>query len=200
MPLTIRPVQKSELETVTQVGMAAWISSIAPLLETISPSELLLMEEAFRGLLFAHLNAEKTAPASLSASSLSLVQSGADREKADDCVKAKGEPSFLFCADLGGQITGFYVLDLPVGQPADLTDLWVSPQWQGQGVASPLIRDVIDKSKQYGHSSIQLQVLAANQRALAFYHKNGFCEYRRQATYNPFLKCSLETVEMRFQF
>lgn len=104
------------------------------------------------------------------------------------CQGGQGATDQLFLADLGGQIIGFYNLDC---KAADLTDLWVGPQWHGQGIASSLMRHAKDRAEAMGVKSLKLEVLDGNNRAIAFYRKMGFEEVERVRKFDPLLRQDL---------
>lgn len=104
------------------------------------------------------------------------------------CNGGQGATDQLFIADLGGQIIGFYNLDC---QTAELTDLWVAPQWHGQGIASSLLRHAKDRAEAMGLQSLKLEVLDGNDRAISFYQKMGFGEIDRLRKFDPFLRQDL---------
>lgn len=104
------------------------------------------------------------------------------------CNGGQGATDQLFLADLGGQIIGFYNLDC---KSADLTDLWVGPQWHGQGIASGLMRHAKDRAEAMGLTRLGLEVLEGNERAIAFYQKMGFEEVDRIKKFDPFLRRDL---------
>ena len=59
---------------------------------------------------------------------------------------------------------------------AHLIAMWVDPAWRGQGVASPLVRSVLDWAGTAGHSHVTLWVVRGNDAAHALYRRHGFTE------------------------
>lgn len=178
MALQIRPAEPDDSYALAQIGLAAWLAGIAPLLEDLQEEELLTIEQLFQSFLSAHFSKDTTAS--------DAPQTG--------CA------SYLNCADLGGQLVGFYALQTSLGNRAYLSDLWVAPQWHGQGIATPLVQDALQKCRLHRQTGLELKVLADNKRALAFYEKNGFCEQRRAVVLEPMLKRHLSRVEMLCRF
>jgi ribosomal protein S18 acetylase RimI-like enzyme len=178
MALLIRAATSTDRDALVQIGLAAWISGIAPLLEDLHPEELNEIEKLFDDFITAHFfpNGHKTS------------------ENPEGCS------SYLFCADLGGQVVGFYALQTSLGKEGYLSDLWVAPQWHGQGIATPLIQDALDKCRENHQTGLALKVLAENKRALAFYEKNGFSETRSGTAFDPMLKRDLPRLEMLCRF
>lgn len=68
--------------------------------------------------------------------------------------------------DLENTTTGFYV-----------GDLVVLGEYRSLGIGAKLMNAIIDYAKQSGFGSIELNVLAANERAQKFYKDQGFTDY-----------------------
>ena len=166
MTLKLRPIQKDDLEAATQIGLAAWISAIAPALDTFDAAELPKIEQAFKLFLLSHIAGEHAAT------------------------------DVLTVATIGGQIVGFCNIDC---SKANLTDLWIAPQWQGQGIAAALMHNAKDRARKIGHPAMILEVLAKNQRAIAFYKKEGLEEYGRSRQFDPVLERAVDKILMRIE-
>jgi ribosomal protein S18 acetylase RimI-like enzyme len=65
-------------------------------------------------------------------------------------------------------------LDWNESNAAQLYSLWVNVEHRGFGVASALINAVLEWARVRGVERVILNVVENNQRALSFYHKNGF--------------------------
>lgn len=102
----------------------------------------------------------------------------------------------LIVADLEGQILGFYCLETRTGE---LTDLWLAPQWHGKGIATRMFGDAKERSRRAGREELKLKVLVGNQRALAFYRKEGMEEAGRQTAFDAALQQRLEKIIMRLR-
>ncbi len=99
----------------------------------------------------------------------------------------------LIVAELDGAICGFCSYDHHKGY---LSDLWVSPVWQGKGVAQALLHEMRSTMQDQGRRFLTLEVLAQNHRAFAFYKKQGFIETKRRVKYDPVLKRRLMKIWM----
>ena len=99
----------------------------------------------------------------------------------------------LIIGDLGGQVVGFYNLDCSI---CDLTDLWIAPQWHGQGMGSAFMHHAKETGLAAGHHRMTLEVLAGNDRAVAFYAKEGFEVIGRKVQYDPVLERRIEKLMM----
>ena len=165
MTLIIRPLRQGDIQPATQSGLAAWVSTIAPVLTDFNASDLLRIEDAFRQFLQANL--------------------------------LRSDDDHLMIGDLGGQIVGFYNLERDNGQ---LTDLWIAPQWQGQGIATAMMHDAKCAAMSLGQAELCLEVIVQNGRAMRFYRKEGFAEYGRKMVLDPILGRTVEKSLMRVCF
>jgi ribosomal-protein-alanine N-acetyltransferase len=55
-----------------------------------------------------------------------------------------------------------------------ISDLWVSPARQGQGIGAALLAALEAEIRTAGHAIAELETLAANHRAIAFYERHNF--------------------------
>lgn len=60
------------------------------------------------------------------------------------------------------------------GESAELSKLYVLPEWHGTGVAATLMEAVLVRAAAWGARSVWLGVNQENQRAQRFYVKSGF--------------------------
>ncbi|PLW76757.1 GNAT family N-acetyltransferase [Cohaesibacter celericrescens] len=164
MTAVLRPITAHDLNAATLCGVAAWVSTIAPLLDKFEASDLSKIEQTFQYFFLAHL------------------------------MKRDNDQDHLIVAELDGQIAGFYNLD---SVTAELTDLWVPQQWQGQGTAGLMLRDAMATAREFGHANLTLEVQVGNVRAIAFYHKHDFVECGRKVERDPILECMVEKIQMR---
>ena len=77
-----------------------------------------------------------------------------------------------------GGIVGFATW-LGVGDVVELEDLFVDPEWMGQGAGRALVQDLVAIARERGARRIEV---TANQHALAFYEKAGFVAGREIET------------------
>jgi ribosomal protein S18 acetylase RimI-like enzyme len=61
----------------------------------------------------------------------------------------------------------------------ELISMWVMPAARGTGVAGALVTSLIDWATERGAAEIWLDVAEANERAKAFYRRQGFVEQER---------------------
>lgn len=63
---------------------------------------------------------------------------------------------------------------LPGRRPMELRRIYVDPQWHGAGVAAALMADAVRRSAALDFDCIWLGTNQGNERAIAFYRKQGF--------------------------
>ena len=56
----------------------------------------------------------------------------------------------------------------------NLFQMWVAPEWRGQGVAAALLRQAVAWAEARGAHALQLGVNCANEAAVALYLRHGF--------------------------
>lgn len=172
--LILRPLEANDIEPATQCGLAAWCHGILPLLADFGPGDLPRIEHLFRSFLLAHLA---------------------------HLTKGEQQGDQLIVASLGAEVIGFYCLEPQAGE---LTDLWLHPDWHGKDVqvktiASHMMADVKQRTRTAGQGELTLKVLVGNQRALAFYRKEGMEEASRQVEFDTALQQKLEKITMRLR-
>ncbi len=59
---------------------------------------------------------------------------------------------------------------------AGLYGMFVTPRWQGQGVATELVNAVRQQARLGGYRELYLSVNPSMARAVAFYEREGFCD------------------------
>ena len=64
-----------------------------------------------------------------------------------------------------------------------IEELYVSPQWRGQGIGSRLIEEVVSRAKEASWRALDLEVDATHQRAKALYARHQFRSLRRSRFY-----------------
>lgn len=80
------------------------------------------------------------------------------------CAGSKGDPLGMlafYCNDYNSKVS--YI-----------TQVVVSEEAQGQGIASQLLQECESYSKKNGMTKIKLEVLESNNKAISVYTKNGF--------------------------
>jgi ribosomal protein S18 acetylase RimI-like enzyme len=74
-------------------------------------------------------------------------------------------------------MTGFYRLSGPKDRHKGVIwGMYVKPRWQGSGLASALLNEMIESAKTQVEQ-IQLTVVTTNKRAIRFYEASGFRGY-----------------------
>ncbi len=92
----------------------------------------------------------------------------------------------IFVIEVNTQIVGFVSLWLHVQaeeldeEPsayAFISDLVVLPAYRGQGLGQALLSRAEEHARQHGATTLKLEVLAKNERALSLYTRHGFSAY-----------------------
>lgn len=78
-----------------------------------------------------------------------------------------------FVADLGGKIVG-YVWWEPDFAPIPTLAICVQDDYQGNGIGTRLLKNLIEEAKQRGKRGLRLTVSQDNEIALSLYRKAGF--------------------------
>ena len=85
--------------------------------------------------------------------------------------------------EVDGQLAGYAQLRSGVppacvigDEPVELWRFYIAQSWQGRGVAHALMGKVENDAYQRGRRTLWLGVWERNERAKAFYHKNGFMD------------------------
>lgn len=89
-------------------------------------------------------------------------------------------------AEVQGEPVGYAKLR-PLAAPApapapgalELQQIYVAPEWHGKGVAKELLDWCVSSARQLGSTELYLTVFDHNEKAKAFYSKNGFREVGR---------------------
>jgi GNAT superfamily N-acetyltransferase len=64
-----------------------------------------------------------------------------------------------------------------------IEELYVLPQWRGQGIGSDLIAKVVACAKELGWRALDLEVEASHQRAISLYARHQFRPHSRRRFY-----------------
>jgi mycothiol synthase len=87
-----------------------------------------------------------------------------------------------FVAEVNGQIVGVAEYDQSAGSyhpQKFLLELFVHPNFHGQGIGKALYEKVLEESRQYKPLSYRIQVRESSERALRFFAERGFIETKR---------------------
>jgi ribosomal protein S18 acetylase RimI-like enzyme len=83
-------------------------------------------------------------------------------------------PNAPLVVEIGGEVVGFAVGQLTPNTGAELTAIHVLPEHRGTGAGKALLDAVVAAFGQWGVSDARLHVVAGNERAQAFYRRNGW--------------------------
>jgi ribosomal protein S18 acetylase RimI-like enzyme len=122
-------------------------------------------------------------PMGLLARSLPAAYGQAYLEKTLAEVEQQG--GLFLLAEEGGQVVGFgvgvleptseiQVMESSVRRPGRLTELYVDPARRSQGIGARLLREMETWFRAQGCDSVRIEVFAPNQRARAFYRREGY--------------------------
>lgn len=64
-----------------------------------------------------------------------------------------------------------------------LEELYVVPEWRGQGIGSRLIAEVVKRAAELGWRALDLEVEASHQRAISLYARHQFQPHSRSRFY-----------------
>ena len=92
---------------------------------------------------------------------------------------AKAAVSGIDCplvAEAAGALVGLAWAKVDAARPGNvnLYQMWVAPQWRGQGVAGALLRAATAWARERGAQSLELGVNCANPAAIGLYAREGF--------------------------
>jgi ribosomal protein S18 acetylase RimI-like enzyme len=102
---------------------------------------------------------------------------------ADRIAGELADPAYTYLvAEAEGELIGFVLLydevPAPAGVPGErplrLHRIYTRRAWWGAGVGPALMAATIERARQRGFSSVWLTVWDQNDRAIAFYRRNGF--------------------------
>lgn len=80
---------------------------------------------------------------------------------------------------------GFLCLRFDDDTEAEIDYIAISEKEEGKGLASLFLNDVLTEITHDGIEKIFLEVRSKNTRAIAFYERNGFVQYRVRKNYYP---------------
>ncbi|MBM6594572.1 GNAT family N-acetyltransferase [Microvirga pudoricolor] len=75
-----------------------------------------------------------------------------------------------------------------------ISDLWVSPDHEGRGAGSALVRALEREIAARGHAEARLEVLAANSRAASLYERLGYQRLWQAVRYDAILAMDLDKI------
>jgi ribosomal-protein-alanine N-acetyltransferase len=98
-----------------------------------------------------------------------------------DCLRA-GYSLWVLDGALG--MLGYGVLSAAAGE-AHILNLCVDPAHQGSGLGRRLLNRMVDLARWHQAERVFLEVRPSNSRAIALYHRAGFCEIGNRPNYYP---------------
>lgn len=75
-----------------------------------------------------------------------------------------------------------------------ISDIWVAPNAEGQGLGAALVTALERQIRARGFPTAQIEVAAANDRALALYRRLGYVEHWRRPKFDPLLATVLDKI------
>lgn len=99
-------------------------------------------------------------------------------------------------AETGGRIAGWAAREK---MDEEITDLWVDPGMQRQGVGSALLAAIENEMRRAAFETVDLQTHARNAAALAFFRKHGYAVNWLSVAYSQKLDRNIESVGLRRQ-
>lgn len=96
-------------------------------------------------------------------------------------------------AEIDGRIVGWAAR---AGDPHYISDLWVHPECQGQGIGAALIAFLCAQMRSQGHAMATIHTHAANAGAIRLYQRCGFSIVWRGLEYSKSMGVELEKVHL----
>ncbi|WP_235916703.1 MULTISPECIES: GNAT family N-acetyltransferase [Alphaproteobacteria] len=103
---------------------------------------------------------------------------------------AKGD---VVVAEFGSRVVGWAARE---DEPNYISDIWVDPDFQGQGVGSALLMCLVDHILGEGCAAARIDTRASNFKAIQTYERHGFEVFWRGEQFDSSLGVSLEKVHL----
>lgn len=87
-------------------------------------------------------------------------------------------------AEQEGQVVGYCIMSIAAGE-SHLLNICLHRDWQGQGIAGQLMKNMLNLAKRHGAEVCLLEVRPSNTRAIGLYEKFGFAEIGLRKSYYP---------------
>lgn len=94
-------------------------------------------------------------------------------------------------AEQGGQILAWAARE---NFDNHITDLWVDPVWQGQGVGRTLLAKQEQETAAQGYDNVRIETHSQNAHAIAFLQRQGYAIRWMTAVWSPQLDRDVDTV------
>lgn len=92
------------------------------------------------------------------------------------------EDALFLVAELEGDIVGYCGV-LILSDEGDITSVSVAKSHQGKGVGKTLVKELVERTKQVGVTTLHLEVRQSNQAAISLYQSIGFQEVGNRKNY-----------------
>lgn len=106
---------------------------------------------------------------------------------------AQESPEGILVALRNGRLLGFGALEQGAGY---ISDLWVSPRHEGQGVGTSLIKALERRAAGQGLTVVEIEAMTANRRALELYQHLGYAISWQAERYDEALQMSLHKTRL----
>lgn len=97
----------------------------------------------------------------------------------------------IFVAELNGDIAGWAARE---HFDDNITDFWVDPVFQRQGVGSHLLSEVEQEVMRQGYESVRLESHARNEDAVLFFEKRGYSVIWLSVKWSPKLDSDVQAI------
>jgi ribosomal-protein-alanine N-acetyltransferase len=94
-------------------------------------------------------------------------------------------------AEQHGQIVGWAARE---NFDNHVTDLWVDPDWQNQGIGRMLLQKLEDEIEAQGYGSVRIETHSQNAHAIDFLKRQGYAISWMTAVWSPQLDRDVDTV------
>ncbi|WP_162652256.1 GNAT family N-acetyltransferase [Lentilitoribacter sp. Alg239-R112] len=127
-------------------------------------------------------------------------------ENTQNYIKGAQATYFHFCSEnwpiisvieVDGEVLGWGAVD---PNKNNITDIWVLPDFQCQGLGSLLLTELEKQISERGFETIELETHAKNINAISFFKKHGFAVSSLKSSYVAKLDKTVDTIEMRKTF
>jgi [ribosomal protein S18]-alanine N-acetyltransferase len=103
----------------------------------------------------------------------------------------------ILVADIDGIPVGF----VATGSAANyITDLWVSPDFEGRGVGSKLVAEIELRIQKAGFDTVEIEVMTDNQRARDLYLRLGYSVLYEREKHDDHLMIDLHKTRLAKTF
>lgn len=100
----------------------------------------------------------------------------------------------ILVAEVDGSVVGFSATEHGDNH---ITDLWVSPDVEGQGIGTALIVATEERIGLRGYDTVEIDVMTENRRALGLYEYLGYRPIRESLDVDAYLLVELHKTRLR---